>query len=385
MVTFFVLIASFTSGTAAFATQGVTEDKILVGSHTALSGPAAVWGVSAVNAIRLHFETVNSAGGIHGRKLQLIAEDHGYQVPRAIQAANKLINRDKVFAMLSALGTPTNNAVLQQQLSRNVPNVFPYTAARSMGEPFHRLKFAGGSTYYDQTRSGLKYFISEKGKESICVMYQGTDFGQESVDAVNDQLASMGMKITDSFSYKPTDTEFVTGVMKMKKAGCDLVVLGSILGDTIRIVATARKLGWGVEFMGNIASYDQIVIAKAPAGVTNGYYAMTSFVAQYEDTASGEAKSFLQKYREKYNAPASMAAQLAFSFASTFTHALEKAGRNLTLDSFVDAMESVRNFNNPMGGPPLSLSATNHQATNASMLAQIQGDRWVIVAGPLSY
>ena len=102
----------------------------------------------------MRFDEANEKGGIHGRKIKLIVEDHGYQVPRAVQAANKLINNDKIFIMLGALGTPMNNAVLGDQLQKGVPNIFPFTAARSMAEPFHPLKFAQFSSYYDQVRAG---------------------------------------------------------------------------------------------------------------------------------------------------------------------------------------------------------------------------------------
>src|SRR5215468_6410903 len=94
-----------------------------------------------------------NGGGMDGRKIRLIVEDTGYQVPRAVQAANKLINNDKIFLMVGALGTPMNNAAFAEQLPKGVPNLFPLTAARSMAEPHHPLKFQTLSSYYDQVRA----------------------------------------------------------------------------------------------------------------------------------------------------------------------------------------------------------------------------------------
>ncbi|HWE16329.1 MAG TPA: ABC transporter substrate-binding protein, partial [Hyphomicrobiaceae bacterium] len=94
----------------ALAEDGVTDTEIVLGTHTDLSSIAAIWGVQATAGARMRFEEENAKGGIHGRKVRLIVEDHGYQVPRAVQAANKLINNDKVFLMHGALGTPMNNA-----------------------------------------------------------------------------------------------------------------------------------------------------------------------------------------------------------------------------------------------------------------------------------
>ena len=99
------------------------------------------------------------------RTRRFVVEDGQYQVPRAVQAANKLIHRDKIFAMVGALGTPMNNAVMSSQFEAGVPNIFPISGARSMAEPLHPLKFAGISTYYEQMRAAIRYLIEERGKE----------------------------------------------------------------------------------------------------------------------------------------------------------------------------------------------------------------------------
>src|SRR5678809_132606 len=114
------------------ADQGISPTEIVIGTHTALTGPVAPWGIGSTNGIRMRFDEENEKGGIHGRKIKYIVEDHGYQVPRAVQAGNKLLNSDKIMLMVGSLGTPMNNAVFQQQLALGVPNLGPFTAARSM-------------------------------------------------------------------------------------------------------------------------------------------------------------------------------------------------------------------------------------------------------------
>ena len=184
--------ASGTDAETPSTTQGVTDSEIVLGSHTDLSGPVAIWGVGSINGARMRFEEVNEAGGVHGRQIKFVVEDTQYQIPRAIQAANKLINRDEVFAMVLALGTPTNNAVLTQQLKAGIPNMYPLTGARSMVEPYHDLKFAQRGIYYDEIRAGVKYFLEEMGKQRPCVIYQDTDYGQEILEGAEDQLSEMG-------------------------------------------------------------------------------------------------------------------------------------------------------------------------------------------------
>jgi branched-chain amino acid transport system substrate-binding protein len=135
------------------------------------------------------------AGGINGRKLKVIVEDQAYQVPKAVQACNKLINRDKVFAFVGPLGTPMNNACFKDQFAAGVPNLFPLSAARSMYEPFERLKFYGAASYVDQIRAGINYFVKNKGVKNVCVMYQDTDFGKEILEGAKEQAEKLGIKL----------------------------------------------------------------------------------------------------------------------------------------------------------------------------------------------
>src|SRR4249919_2132115 len=173
---------------AADSTRGVTDSEIVIGTYTDLSGVTAMWGVNNANAWRMVFDETNAAGGINGRKIKYIVEDNQYQIPRSIQAANKLINRDNVFAMVANGGTPMNNATMPDQLAKGVPNVFPLTSACSMYEPLHHLKFGLAASYYDQMRSGVKAFIAEHHSKAVCAMSQDTDFGRDVMDGARDQL-----------------------------------------------------------------------------------------------------------------------------------------------------------------------------------------------------
>src|SRR5712692_4484597 len=144
-----VLVGAVALAGAAMAqkeTRGVTKTEIVLGMHTDLSGPAATYGVSSSNAVKMRFDEANEMGGIHGRKIKLVVEDTQYQVPRAVQAGAKLINRDRIFAMVAGLGTPMNNALFKDQFDAGVPNLFPLSAARSMYLPFHQLKFYGAAS-----------------------------------------------------------------------------------------------------------------------------------------------------------------------------------------------------------------------------------------------
>lgn len=361
-------------------TRGVTKDEIVVGTHTALSGPVAGWGIDATNGIRMRFDEVNAAGGIHGRKIKYIAEDSQYSMPIAIQKANKLVNRDKVFFLIASIGTPMNNAIFPMLEKKNVPNLFPYTAARSMYEPHHKLKFANLAPYYGNVRSGLKYFVEEKGKKRVCMMYQDTDFGLETSEAVHDQLKVMGMELTAETTHKASETNFVGAITKLRQADCDLVMLGTIITDTIIAVSTARKMGWDVDMVTQTAGCNYVVPLKGGEGV-EGLYGVTSIPIMYADQATGKAKTFFENYQKRFEKMPSEVAQQGYFSADLAVIGLEKAGKKLTVDSFIKALESIQGYQHLFGGPVVSFGPQKHLGSDESLFLQVQKGKWVYPGG----
>ena len=366
-------------------TRGVSKTEIVLGMHTDLSGPAATYGVSSSNAVKMRFDDVNEKGGIARRKIKLIIEDTQYQVPRAVQAGTKLINRDHIFAMVAALGTPMNNALFKDMFDAGVPSLFPLSAARSMYEPFHKMKFYSAASYVDQVRAGINYFVTKKGKKALCAMYQDTDFGKEVLDGVHAQAEKMKVKIVETTTHKPTDQDFTAQITKLKSAGCDLVVLGTIVRDSIVPYATARKIGWtDVDFLGSTASYD-LFVAAAQGGVTEGLYAMGLTDMPYRDTLAPVAQAWFDRYKERYKVDPNIGAIYGHVAADLVMVGLEKTGPELTLENFVRALESVRGYKDIFNGPEVNFAPDKHQGANSAFLAQVKGGRWVRLTEPLGF
>ena len=382
-----VLAAGALAGVALAQNEsrGVSKTEIVLGMHTDLSGPAATYGVSSSNAVKMRFDEVNDKGGIHGRKIRLVVEDTQYQVPRAVQAGAKLINRDRIFAMVAPLGTPMNNALFKDQFDAGVPNLFPLSAARSMYEPFNKLKFYGAASYVDQVRAGINYFVAKKGKKALCAMYQDTDFGKEVLDGIQIQADKLKIKIVETTTHKPTDQDFTAQITRLKAAGCDLVVLGTIVRDSIVPYATARKIGWtDVDFLGSAASYD-LFVAAAQGGVTEGLYAMGLTDMPYRDTLGPAAQAWFDRYKERYKNDPNIGAIYGHVAADLTALGLEKAGADLTLNSFVKGLESIRGYRDIFNGPEVNFAANKHQGANSSFLAVVKGSRWVRLTDPLGF
>ena len=371
------------SDEAASTTRGVTDNEIVLGAHTDVSGAAAIWGVGIVNGARMRFDEANEAGGIHGRRIRFVVEDSSYQLPKAIQAANKLINRDKILAMILAVGTPMNNAIMPQQFEQGVPNLFPVTGGRQMVYPFHPMKFTQRGIYYDEIRAAIKYFVEREGKRAVCAIYHDTDYGLEIREAVEDQTRDMGLEIVEESAHKPTESEFTAAILRLRTAGCDLVLMGTVHRDTILVLDTARKMGWtDVAWVGNNAAYGQ-VIADQDSG--EGYYAFVHMARIYpDDEMSPEVQGWWNRYVALYDVEPGIPAMEGYRGADLVVAALENAGPDLTVESLLAGVEAIGEYTD-IFGYVVSFSPEKHSGATESVLSQVQNGRWVVLEQSISY
>ncbi|HEX3996188.1 MAG TPA: ABC transporter substrate-binding protein [Acetobacteraceae bacterium] len=357
--------------------RGVTDTEIVIGTITDLSGVTAVQGVNNSDAIRMAFDEANDKGGVHGRKIKYIVEDNQYTVPRSVQAMNKLLNSDNIFIALSDGGTPMNDADMPAEFEKGVPNVLPLTAARSMYEPFNKLKFAQFASYYDQMRAAVKYFAEKRGRKKFCVMYQDSDFGKDVLAGVVAQTKAMGMEVAGTTAHRPTDTDFNAPVAKLKDANCDTIMLGTIVRDTNIIIQTIRKLNWDVDIVGQFASYDTAV-ASLPGGATEGSFCMTPALYAYPDDPRPAVQDFAKRFQAKFGRAPNFHGEVGYTAASIVLLALDRAGRDLTTDGFIKAMESIHDYKD-MFGSVLSFGPDQHHASTSSFLTVVKNGRWVPV------
>src|SRR5437762_3022430 len=196
-----LLALSATFAYAAPPAQGVTKNEIVIGSIQDLSGPIAGFGKQVRLGMILRVDEVNEQGGVNGRKIRLIVEDSAYDPKKAVLAAQKLVNQDKIFAMVAHIGTAQNLAAMPVQFEKNVINFFPVTAAREMYEPLHRLKYAFAATYYDQMRTALPKMVKEKNAKKVCTLYQDDEFGLEVQRGAEAGRKTTGMELVQKTSY----------------------------------------------------------------------------------------------------------------------------------------------------------------------------------------
>lgn len=358
--------------------QGVSDDEIVIGSVNDLSGIFAAVGVPATKGANVFFDRVNANGGVHGRQIRYVVEDNGYQMPRAMQGYNKLLNRDKIFAMLQSLGTPMNLAGFKLLDPKGIPNVAPLSAARQMLQEPVTNKFTSFSSYYDQSLVGVKYLAETFGGQNVCTMYLPTDFGKEILEGSHAGAEAAGITFAAETTHKPDETDFVGSLSKLKEEGCDIVTMALGVRQVITVVGTAKKMGLeDMKFLGTSASF-LTVVAQVPGGVTEGFYAAASWQDLWARAEEPAPAAFIEEYKTATGEDPVGFSMLGYAAAELMVRALEAAGPDLTQDSFIAAMETL-DYQDDLVGNHMTFSADDHQGADSVYVNVVENGAWKMV------
>jgi len=366
--------------------RGITSDAIIIGTHTDLSGLLAIWGVPMVNGMRQRFDEVDAAGGIHGRTIEFVVEDSQYQVPMAVKATNKLINVNNIFAMIGAMGTPHNNAVFDSMFEANVPSIFPLTAAVSMYEPLHPMKFSYFVSYRDQARGGIRYLVEKHGYTDVCVQTLATDYGAEIEIGFEQAVEELGLNVKYVGRHKITETDFTGTVTGIKNSECEMLVLGPFIKDTIQLYTAARDAGWEGDVIANMVPYLPEIPKAADGGMEGLYAAAPFFVPDFSSEVGSEwIATWHADYVANFGDEPAAQSVMGYVMADLLVMALEAAGPDPTVEKTLASLESISQYDNPFGGPTISFSATKHMGGDYLNLYQVEDGKWNTVAESLPY
>jgi branched-chain amino acid transport system substrate-binding protein len=378
--------ATVLAAPAVLRAQGA---PVKVGILHPVSGALSYSGQQGRIGATLAVEEINAAGGIHGRKIKMILEDNGYDPKKAVLASQKMVERDKIFAMIGPMGSPTVLAAQDILFDAGVFQLFPLTAAEftfkfDPAKPQERLKFNNLLPYVESTRAAVKYMVEAKGFKKPCIMNQDDEYGKNVLDGFNQQLAAMKVTPASVTSYKRGASDFSAQIAKMKADGCDMVVLGTVIRETIGAMGEAKKLGWDVTFLGATPTNVLEVPALGKEAV-EGLYAASGFEIPYEDTAKGKVKDWLANYKKMFSTDANTQAIIGYNSVMTFAFYAQKAGKDLTGQKLMDSLESGEKFLDIFNSPPTKFSKTDHLANTITQVQQVKGGRWVLVKEGLMF
>lgn len=372
------LVALLGAGLASAQTPGVTRGEIVVGSIQDLSGPIALLGVPTVNGMRLRFEDANAAGGVHGRKLRLVVEDAAYDPKKGVLAARKLIQRDQAFAFLANMGTPVVMATMPLIVDAGRLHLFPFSPHESTYRPLHPLKFQMFAPYQDYMEAATRKLVQMRGYRRTCLLYQDDDYGLEVLKGVERALAKLGHPLVEKTGYKRGATDFASQVARLRAADCELVVLATVVRETVAAMSEARKLGWQVDMLVTASGYSSQTHELGGQAV-EGLYGVSVLPLPYAEGANRQLADWIRRYRERFGADPNVWSAMGYTLADLFVKAADQAGPELTTARFTAALESLHTPRDFFGSPEYRFAPDDHLGNRHGRLAQIQNGRWVIL------
>jgi branched-chain amino acid transport system substrate-binding protein len=288
--------------------------------------------------------------------------------------------------MLGSMGTPHNNATFARMFEVNVPSLFPLTAASSMYEPHHPLKFSYFVSYQNQVRGGMAYMVEQHDISKVCLQSPGTDYGSEVAEGYKIAVAELGLESVYVGRHKGSETDFVGTAASIKNSGCELLLLGAFVKDTILLYTGVRDAGWDGIVLTNMVPYLPEIPPAADGGMEGMYAAAPFYVPNFTDEEEGTwGRNWYETYVAEHGEEPAAQSVIGYVLADLLVKGLESAGPDLTVEKLVAEIERIDNYQDPFGGPSLSFGPDKHVGGNSLNLYQVVDWRWKTVAEALPY
>jgi branched-chain amino acid transport system substrate-binding protein len=228
---------------------GVSSDTILFGQAAALEGPSSALGQGMRQGILAAFAEINARGGIHGRKLELISRDDGYDPDRSVAQTTRLIDEDKVFALIGAVGTPTTSVSVPIARARNVPFIGPFTGAAFLRTPDLHNVVNIRASYGAEAEAWIKHLTEDLHIKSIAIFYQDDSYGRDGLAGVKLALEKRGMELTAESTFERNTRAVASAMRTLKRAEPEAVVMVGTYGPCAEFIKLARKSGFNPVFV----------------------------------------------------------------------------------------------------------------------------------------
>jgi ABC-type branched-subunit amino acid transport system substrate-binding protein len=368
------------AGTSVHAADvaGVSTQEIVVGHISDLSGPIAMLGTPVRDGMLMRFDEANAAGGVHGRKLRLAVEDAGYDPKRGMLAARKLVQRDKAFAFIATMGTPVVMATMPVVLEAGRLHLFPFSPHKATYEPLHPLKFQNFAPYQDYMEAATRHMVQAGGYRRTCLLYQDDDYGLEVMKGVETGLEKLGQTLFERTGYKRGATDLSSQIARLRAAECDLVVLATVVRETVAAMAEARRIGWKVDMLVTASGYSAQTHELGGEAV-EGLYGVSVLPHPYAEGANSQLAGWIERYRARFGAAPNVWSVMGYSLADMFVRTAEATGRDLTPEAFARTLERLEFTRDYFGSPAYRFSADDHLGNRHGRLAQIRNGRWELI------
>jgi len=355
--------------TGALAQDGITPSAILIGQSAALTGPAAQLGIQMRDGAKLWFDYINAQGGVNGRRIEFKSRDDKYDPKLAAENTKKLIEEDRVFLLFAYVGTPTSQASLPIFTEARVPFVAPFTGAELLRAPFNRYIFNVRASYFDETEKIVEH-LARTGVKRFAVFYQNDAYGQAGLEGVKRALARRNMQIAATGTVERNTTNVAEAVKTINAAQPEATVMISAYTSVTEFVRQMQKAGSISQFF-NVSFVGSKALAEALG--KDGHGVMVSQVVPFPwSPLTPIVKEYLDLAKRAGNVDVNFSSLEGFIAAKVLVEGLRRAGKDPTREKFINAMESMSNFE--IGGFAVRFSPENHNGSQFVELSMIGRD-----------
>ncbi len=368
---FFLLSWLYVLTSVHASEPGVYPDHILIGSSLCLSGQVDYVGCNVLAGMETYFRYINEHGGINGRRIVLKVYDDTYNPPLMIGNVKRLIYKDRVFALISLVGTPTTLTVIDLCEEQKVPLLFPITGTIKIRRPVRRYIFTLRPSYWDECRAAVDYFV-KRGKRRFAVFYQRDAYGLDGREGIRRRLLKYDLDVVSEASYLRGIKDVKRQVRKILDADPEVVALIATSDVSISFLKEAYMLGakhiifFGLSVIGKL---DDLTRLSKDLDVQ-------LFVTQVFPLCHDTEYPAIQEYLTLFKRYFPEMRPSCFSFegflnAKLFVLALKKTGLNPTREKFIKTLQNFRNVDLGIG-EKIGFSITDHQALHKVFIIKIR-------------
>ncbi|MBS4215175.1 ABC transporter substrate-binding protein [Neobacillus rhizophilus] len=365
--------------------QGVTDDEIVLGAWAPLSGAAAQWG-TLVKGAQSYFNKVNAEGGINGRKIRYVAYDDEYQPSRSVAAAKKLVEEDKVFAIVGALGTSHHKAALPYLTKKGIPVVAFASGDSSFVNPPIKTYFGLQTNYDIESRIFSQYAAKELKAKTVGILFQNDDFGKSYLAGAQKELKKLGIDIAAEVAYNLNDVDFSTPAMQMKKANPDVILVFGAVKPVAGFWKELDKIGGKKPAIFNYGSgSDMTIFELAGNDVMEGVMSST-WMTSVSEKDNPKIQAYLKQFTKDYpdEDPSANGPMSGWTFAQVMVEGLKRCGDDLSWENFIKQMETLKDWNGSLAYN-VTYSPKNRYGQTSITMIQAKNGKLVKISDVIKY
>lgn len=342
---------------AAAQSPGITPTSVTVGQSAAFTGPAAQLGIQMRDGMKVYFDLVNAQGGVNGRRIQLVTRDDQYESKLAAENTRKLIDEDKVFALIGYVGTPTSAASLPIFTEAKVPFIGPFTGAELLRTPLNRYIFNVRASYFDETDKIVEQLLTV-GMKRFAVFYQNDAYGQAGLAGMEKAVKTRGGEIVVKSTVERNTVEVAKAVGEIGPQSPDAIVMVSAYKSIAAFVRAMKKKGYtgqfhNVSFVGSKALSEELG--------ADGQGVVISQVVPFPYSQAIPVVREFSELAAKSKVDVNFSSVEGYLVAKVFSEGLKRAGKTPTRETLVSGLETMSDVD--FGGFTVNFSAASHNAS----------------------